>query len=131
MPTAKELCAVLKIKYRKEDSSKKKYLLSRYLNFKITQENPILAQIHDFHIVTNELASNGIKLDVTFHVRPIIDKLPSSWTDYINTLMHKSEDFSLKQLLTHMRIEEETRLRDVKEYKSHMVARAHTDEGPR
>ncbi|ERM99125.1 hypothetical protein AMTR_s00101p00151910 [Amborella trichopoda] len=130
MSTAKELWEVLEAKY-KEDACRKKYLISRYLNFKITEENLVLAQIHDFQIIANELASNGIKFDNLFHVEAIIDKLLPSWKDYKNTLMHKSEDFSLEQLMTHLRIEEETRLRDKKEYKSQMAIRAHAVEGSR
>ncbi|ERM94605.1 hypothetical protein AMTR_s00011p00105520 [Amborella trichopoda] len=76
-------------------------------------------------------ALNDIKLDDTFHVEAIIDKLPPSWKDYRNALMHKFEDFSLEQSMTHLRIEEETKLWDAKEYKSQMVAKAHTIEGPR
>ncbi|ERN06819.1 hypothetical protein AMTR_s00005p00215710 [Amborella trichopoda] len=131
MSIAKALCEALEAKYKEEDADRKKCIISRYLNFKITEEKLILAQIHAFQIIANELASNGIKFDELFHVGAIIDKLPPSWKDYPNSLMHKSEDFSLEQLMIHLRIEEETRLQDKKDYKSQMVVRAHIVEGPR
>ncbi|GKA97045.1 hypothetical protein Tco_0824939 [Tanacetum coccineum] len=41
-------------------------------------------------------------------VGDIITKLPSSWHNYRNKLIHTSEDFTLDQIQIHLRIEEET-----------------------
>ncbi|KAJ0737787.1 putative transcription factor interactor and regulator CCHC(Zn) family [Helianthus annuus] len=47
-----------------------------------------------------------------FQVGVIIAKLPPGWKDFSKRMMHKSEDYSLDELLKHLRIEEETRNRD-------------------
>nr|KAJ0228476.1 hypothetical protein LSAT_V11C100030950 [Lactuca sativa] len=39
-------------------------------------------------------------------------KTTTSWKDFSNIMMHKSEDYSLDDLMKHHRIEEETRIRD-------------------
>ena len=39
-------------------------------------------------------------LNEEFQVAVIIDKLPSLWKDFMNTLRHKTKDFSLKSLIT-------------------------------
>ncbi|KAA0036465.1 putative Polyprotein [Cucumis melo var. makuwa] len=52
-------------------------------------------------------------LDDQFQVAVIIDKLP--WKDFKNTLRHKTKEFSLKSLITRLRIEEKARKHDKKE----------------
>ena len=39
-------------------------------------------------------------------------KLPPSWKDYRKRIFHKSEDYSLKEIQKHLRINEESRSRD-------------------
>lgn len=42
--------------------------------------------------------------------------MPTSWNDYQKKVLHKSEDFSLEYIKRHLRIEEETRIRDKKTF---------------
>ncbi|CAL2270360.1 unnamed protein product [Prunus armeniaca] len=56
-----------------------------------------------------------MNLDEQFQVGVIIDKLPPSWKDFKNALRHKTKEFSLESLITHLRIEEEARKHDMKE----------------
>ncbi|PKI50467.1 hypothetical protein CRG98_029150 [Punica granatum] len=49
----------------------------------------------------------------SLQVEAIISKLPSSWNDYRKKLLHMIEDFTVEKILRHLRIEEETRKRDV------------------
>ena len=53
-------------------------------------------------------------LDDQFQVAVIIDKLLPLWKDFKNTLGHKTMEFSLKSLITRLRIEEEARRHDKK-----------------
>ena len=43
----------------------------------------------------------------------IIRKLPSSWGDYQKKLKHKTKSLNLDQLLQHIQIENEARMRDM------------------
>nr|KAJ0201683.1 hypothetical protein LSAT_V11C600310780 [Lactuca sativa] len=54
----------------------------------------------------------SISIPELFQVCAIITKLSPSWKDFSKRMMHKSEDYSLDNLMKHLRIEEETRIRD-------------------
>uniref|UniRef100_A0A2N9I6E8 CCHC-type domain-containing protein n=1 Tax=Fagus sylvatica TaxID=28930 RepID=A0A2N9I6E8_FAGSY len=47
-----------------------------------------------------------------FQVGAIIAKLPPSWNNYRKKLMHMVEELTLEQIGTHLRIEEESRIRE-------------------
>lgn len=57
-------------------------------------------------------------LPKSFQVSAIIAKLPPSWKDYTKKMVHKTEDSTLEQLQKHLRIEEESRLRENKNVQS-------------
>jgi len=65
--------------------------------------------------IAHEIISEGMPLDDQFQVAVIIDKLPPLWKDFKNTLRHKNKEFSLKSLITRLRIEEEARKHNKKE----------------
>ena len=44
----------------------------------------------------------------------VIAKLPTTWNDYRKKLLHTFENFTIDQLIKHIRIEEETRIRENK-----------------
>ncbi|XP_022873000.1 uncharacterized protein K02A2.6-like [Olea europaea var. sylvestris] len=64
----------------------------------------------------------------TFQVGAIIAKLPGTWKGYRKKIMHSSEDYSLEQLQKHLRIEEESRLRDRSENSSEGTSKANAIE---
>ncbi|KAJ9552894.1 hypothetical protein OSB04_016939 [Centaurea solstitialis] len=67
----------------------------------MVDDKPILEQVHEFQVLI-------------FQVGAITDKFPPSWKDFSKRMMHKSEDYSLDDILKHLRIEEEARNRDKK-----------------
>jgi len=113
--TAKEVWEALQKKYDTEEAGAKKYAVSRYLKFQMTDDKPVEAQSHDLQKIAHEIISEGMTLDEQFQVAVMIDKLPPSWKDFKNTLRHKTKEFSLESLITRLRIEEESRKHDEKE----------------
>ena len=53
-----------------------------------------------------------------FLVGAIIAKLPPSWRGYRKKILHRNEEISLEEILKHLRIEEESRSRDLNDEKS-------------
>ncbi|KAJ9536248.1 hypothetical protein OSB04_un000581 [Centaurea solstitialis] len=80
----------------------------------MVDDKPILEQIHELQVLVNKMNSLSIKIPEIFQVGAILDKLPPSWKDFSKRMMHKSEDYSLDDMLKHLRIEEEARNRDKK-----------------
>ena len=80
----------------------------------MVDDKPLLEQIHEIQALVNKMKMLSIPLPEIFQVGEIIDKLPPTWKDFSKRMMHKSEDYSLDDLLKHLRIVEETRNREKK-----------------
>nr|KAJ0202827.1 hypothetical protein LSAT_V11C500278000 [Lactuca sativa] len=110
----KELWNALELKYKAHEEGTNKYLVSKYLEFQMVDDKSIMEQVHELQVMVNKLNALTISLPELFQVGAIIAKLPPSWKDFSKRMMHKSEDYSLDDLMKHLRIEEETRIRDKK-----------------
>ncbi|KAJ9545520.1 hypothetical protein OSB04_025227 [Centaurea solstitialis] len=110
----RELWKALEHKYKAQEEGTNKYLVSKYLRFQMVDDKPILEQIHELQVLVNKMNSLSITIPEIFQVGAILDKLPPSWKDFSKRMMHKSEDYSLDDMLKHLRIEEEARNRDKK-----------------
>ena len=93
----------------------KKFLISKYFDFRFIDDKPILAQVHELQVMVNQLKCEKIDLPKPFQVGEIIAKLPTSWKGYKKKLLHDSKDITLEQIQKHLCIEEESRMRDKNE----------------
>lgn len=108
--TAKDLRKVLDRKYKTEESGDKKYIVSRYGNFKMIDDKQIIHQVHDLQAMVNEIIKEGTQFDEQFRVVTIIEKLPRTWKDIQKALWHKRKDYSLEYLHNYLTIEKEARV---------------------
>ncbi|KAI3496568.1 hypothetical protein L1887_38933 [Cichorium endivia] len=108
----RELWKALELKYKTHEEGTNKYLVSKYLEYQMVDDRSIMEQVHELQVLVNKLTTLSIALPELFQVGAIISKLPPSWRDFSKRMMHKSEDYSLDDLLKHLRIEEQTRNRD-------------------
>ncbi|XP_059315644.1 uncharacterized protein LOC132066334 [Lycium ferocissimum] len=113
--SAKKFWNALEFKYKAEEECTKKFLVSKYFEFKFNDDMPILAQVHELQVIVNQLRVARIELPASFQVGAIITKLPASWKGYMKKILHDSKDFSLEEIQKHLRIEEESRERDKNE----------------
>nr|GEW44660.1 zinc finger, CCHC-type [Tanacetum cinerariifolium] len=104
--TSKELCDTLKPKYMVEDASSKKFLVSNFMNYKITDSRPVLEQYNEIIRILGRFTQHKMNMDESIHVSCIIDKIPPSWKDFKHTLKHLKEELTLVELGSHLRIEE-------------------------
>nr|GEW43353.1 zinc finger, CCHC-type [Tanacetum cinerariifolium] len=109
---AKELWDSLESKYIAEDSSRKKFLVSNFNNYKMVDSRPVMEQYNEFLRILGQYTQHGLKMDESIYVSSIIDKLPPSKKDFKHTLKHGKDDMSLVQLDSHLCIEESLRAQD-------------------
>ena len=110
---AKALWTALENKYRISEASNKKFLISNFMDFKMVTNKSIIGQVSEILLLVNQLKDAGIDLPESFVVGVIISRLPHSWNDYKKKIKHAETDYNLDGLQPHLRIEEDSRKRDL------------------
>lgn len=110
--SVKDLWDELESKYMAEDAPSKKFLVSNFNNYKMTDFKPIMKQFHEIQRILRSFKQHNIIMVETFIVSFLIDKLPPNWKDVRNSLKHNKDDMNVEQLTTHLRIKEGIRMQD-------------------
>ncbi|GKA45302.1 zinc finger, CCHC-type containing protein [Tanacetum coccineum] len=87
-----------KAKYMVEDASSKKFLVSNFTNYKMTDSRLVMKQYNELLGILGRFAQRKMNMDEAIQVSCIIDKLPSSWKNFKHTLKHKKEELTLVEL---------------------------------
>ena len=72
----------MKKKYILENARTQKYVIWNFRNFQMTEDRNVSSQIHDYHLLINDLAIQDIKLCEPFVVGYLVETLPKSWKYY-------------------------------------------------
>ncbi|KAK0581065.1 hypothetical protein LWI29_009567 [Acer saccharum] len=105
----------LKAKYMVENATSKKFLASKFFDYKMVDSRRVVEQFHEIRHILNQFSKHKMNMDESVIVSAIIDKLPPSWKNYKRSFKHKKEDVTLEELGQHLRIEEEYRINSVDE----------------
>ncbi|XP_023740381.1 uncharacterized protein LOC111888443 [Lactuca sativa] len=111
--TAKELWDFLESKYMTEDASSKKFLVSNFMGYRMTDFRPVMEQFHEMLRILGQFTQQNLKMDETIFVAMIIDKPPPFWKDFKHNLKHNKEELTLTQFRSHLRIEESLRTQEL------------------
>ncbi|WJZ85230.1 hypothetical protein VitviT2T_004776 [Vitis vinifera] len=106
---AKELWESLDRKYKTEDAGAKKFVVGRFLDYKMVDSKTVVSQVQELQVILHEIHAEGMMLSETFQVAAIIEKLPPAWKDFKNCLKHKRKEMSIEDLIIRLRIEEDNR----------------------
>ena len=93
--SAKELWDSLEAKYMAEDASSKKFLVSKFMNYRMVDSRPVMEQYNELLSIMGQFKQHGMAMDEAISVSSIIDKLPPSWKSFKHTLKHKKEEINL------------------------------------
>ncbi|XP_073024331.1 uncharacterized protein [Primulina eburnea] len=107
--TAKELWESLDRKYKTEDVGAQKFLVGRFLDFKMVDSKPVISQVQELQVILHEIHGEGMTLSESFQVAAIVEKLPPAWKDFKNYLKHKRKEMNVEELIVRLRIEEDNK----------------------
>ena len=99
-------------KYILKDVGTQKYAIGNFRNFQMTEDRDVSSQIHDYHLLINDLAIKDIKLLKPFIAGYLVETLLESWKKYKNNMKYKRKQMSQEDVIIHIRIEEQNRNRD-------------------
>ncbi|XP_071719215.1 uncharacterized protein [Rutidosis leptorrhynchoides] len=107
--TAKELWESLERKYKTEDAGTKKWVVAKFLDFKMIDSKTIMSQIQELQVIIHDIHAEKMVISQGFQVAAIIEKLPPSWVDFKNYLKHKRKEMTVEDLVVRLRIEEDNK----------------------
>ena len=125
---AKEILDALTKKYIVEDVGTQKYAIRNFRKLQMTEDRDVSSQIHDNHMLVNDLVIEDIKLPKPFVTGYLIETLPDSWKYYKNSMKHKNNQMSLEDVIIHIRIEEQNKTRDKAERAKELSSKANVVE---
>ena len=128
LKTAKELWDSLDKKYKTEDAGMKKFVVGRFLDYKMIDSKAVINQVQELQVILHEIHAEGMSLSESFQVAAIIEKLPPLWKDFKNYLKHKRKEMRLEDLIVRLRIEEDNRASERKAGKTFTEAKANVVE---
>ncbi|XP_022041020.1 uncharacterized protein LOC110943587 [Helianthus annuus] len=108
--TAKELWESLYRKYKTEDAGTKKFVVAKFLDFKMIDSKTVMSQVQELQVILHDIHAEGMMLSETFQVAAMIENLPPSWVDFKNYLKHKRKKMTIEDLVVRLRIEEDNKV---------------------
>ncbi|XP_060200885.1 uncharacterized protein LOC132629176 [Lycium barbarum] len=112
--TSKELWLALEKKYKTEDVCLKKFVVAKFLDYKMTNNKTVGTQVQELQVLLHDLIAEGMVINEAFQVTAVIKKLPPSWRDFKNYLKHKRKEMSLEDLVIRLKIEEDNKIAEKK-----------------
>ncbi|XP_070007304.1 uncharacterized protein [Nicotiana sylvestris] len=103
--TSKELWTALEKKYKTEDVGLKKFIVAKFLDYKMVNNKSVITKSRNCKIFIE-----GLVINEAFQVPAMIEKLPPLWKDFKNYLKYKQKEMFLEDLIVRLRIEETTKL---------------------
>ncbi|XP_019199081.1 PREDICTED: uncharacterized protein LOC109192834 [Ipomoea nil] len=77
--SAKAVWEQLQEKYGSNDTSRRKYVVGRWLHFQMTESKTVVEQVHDFENMVSDMQTEGAQVNDAFLIEALVDKLSGSW----------------------------------------------------
>ena len=76
--TAKELWESLDKKYKTEDVGLKKFVMGKFLDYKMLDSKTVISQVQDLQVILHDIHEEGMSLSESFQVAAIILKIATT-----------------------------------------------------
>ncbi|XP_049390262.1 uncharacterized protein LOC125854722 [Solanum stenotomum] len=107
--TSKELWDALEKKYKTEDVGMKKFIVAKFLDYKMIDSKTVVTQVQEVQVIIHDLLAEGLIVNDVFQMAAIIEKLPPLWKDFKNYLKHKCKEMTVEDLMVRQRIEKDNK----------------------
>ena len=107
--TSKELWDALEKKYKTEDAGMKKFIVAKFLDFKMIDNKTVVTHVQELQVIIHDLLAEGLIVNDVFQVAAITEKLPPLWKDIKNYSKHKRKEMTVEDLIVRLRIEEDNK----------------------
>nr|XP_009779276.1 PREDICTED: uncharacterized protein LOC104228500 [Nicotiana sylvestris] len=114
MNTSKKLWDALEKKYKTEDACLKKFVVAKFLDYKMIDNKIVGTQVQELQLIFPDLIAEGMVVNEAFQVAAMIKKIPPSWRDFKNYLKHKRKEMKLEDLVIRLKIEEDNKIAEKK-----------------
>ena len=116
--TSKEMWSALEKKYKTEDVCLKKFVVAKFLDYKMMDGKTVGTQVQELQLIFHDLIVEDMVVNEAFQVAALIEKLPPSWKDFKNYLKHKRKEMKLEDLVIRLKIEEDNKTAEKRYRKS-------------
>ena len=99
---------VIDWKYKTKDAGAKKFVVDRFLDFKMVDSKTVISQVQEFKVILHEIQAEIMVLSEDFQVATVIQKLPPRWKDFKNYLKYKWKEMSWKIWLLNFALKKTT-----------------------
>ncbi|KAK1696986.1 hypothetical protein QYE76_013683 [Lolium multiflorum] len=110
----KDAWDALEAKFGVSDAGTELYVMEQYYDYRMTDERSVVEQAHEIQSLAKELEQFKCTLPDKFGAGGIISKLPPSWRNFVTSLKHKRQEFSVSDLIGSLHVEEKVRAKDTR-----------------
>jgi hypothetical protein len=112
--TGKDMWDALEAMFGVLYASNELYVMEQFFNYKKTDEHGIVEQAHEIQSIAKELEQFTCVLPDKFIAGGIIAKLPPSWRNFVTSLKHKRQEFSIIDLIGSLDVKEKAIAKDTR-----------------
>ncbi|XP_073154172.1 uncharacterized protein [Henckelia pumila] len=121
--TAKKIWESLEKKYKTEDAGTKKFVVGKFIEFKMVDTKTVISQVKQFQIILHDIMAEVMMISESIQVVALIERLSPLWKEFKNYLKHKRKEMGFEDLIVRLRIEEDNRKEENKAGKMPMEAK--------
>jgi hypothetical protein len=92
----------LETHYKQEKSGSDCFLALKFFEYEITDNKPIMDQVHEIQMLISKLSDLDIKVPDSLQVGAVLSKLPPSWNEYRKKMLHSTDNYTFEQFQTHL-----------------------------